>query len=155
MPTHLQQFVYGIDRDCYDFHVYPAQAAPGRLVLTHAISGRRLMLVPPILPNPDCWSDIACAAINDWVREHGKTGRGRCCVHWLNPCHCPALKAGYVRTLPDYGRGCFLPAPLPGKDVAQVYVIHGQRQCFQHVHVESVPPAVICIAGFRHAARAH
>jgi len=72
MYPRLQQIAYGLGKHDFDLHVSPSQDAHGRLVIAHAISGRRLMLVPPVLPRPDDWTGIACAALNDWVREHGK-----------------------------------------------------------------------------------
>jgi len=68
----IERFVYGLGRDDYELTVSPSPDHKGALIVTHSDSGRVLLTVPPIVPARDHWVGVAGAAINDWVREHGK-----------------------------------------------------------------------------------
>jgi len=67
----VEQIAYEIGRDVFDLSVFPAPDNPWALVVTHAVSKRRLLIVPPTLPPQKYWVNIAGAAVNDWVREQG------------------------------------------------------------------------------------
>jgi len=69
----VAQFVYWLGSDDYDLTVSPSKDDDRKLIVTHSHSGRFLLSVPPTVPTSDLWTNIAGAALNDWMWECGKT----------------------------------------------------------------------------------